>query len=94
MGGQKGFSYFWFGMGIGVGLGLLFAPRTGSETRENLWDAINTAGEELADRGRELYDRQRDNIEQIRESALRVMESAAELAGDNPTRPKGRAGGS
>jgi len=30
------FSYFFLGLGLGVAVGLLFAPKTGSETRDLL----------------------------------------------------------
>lgn len=52
---------------IGTGLGLLFAPRKGSELREQLSDAATTMGKTVAktaddvvQRGRSAYDRARD----------------------------------
>jgi gas vesicle protein len=54
---------------IGGSLGLLFAPRKGSELREQVADsavgvgkAVSKTVDELADRGREVYTRARDVV--------------------------------
>jgi len=75
-GGSK-FSYFLAGMGIGVVLALLFAPRSGEETREYLReryddlrdDTKRRLGElreqagEYAEKGKEFVSRQRESLE-------------------------------
>ena len=35
---DKRFSYFFLGLGLGVALGVLFAPKSGEETREFIKD--------------------------------------------------------
>jgi gas vesicle protein len=57
------------GVVIGSGLGLLFAPRKGSELRDQVADSAASVGkavsrtvDELADRGREVYARARDVV--------------------------------
>ena len=74
-GGSK-VSYFLVGLGIGTLLGILFAPKSGEETREYLKDKadegreyaqrkareLRERAEELADRTREVVDRQKEQI--------------------------------
>jgi gas vesicle protein len=73
---KNGLSSFLLGLGVGVGIGMLFAPKSGQETREMI---KNKAGEgtdflkqrsadlkqqagEWVDKGKEAIGRQRDNI--------------------------------
>jgi gas vesicle protein len=73
---KNGLSSFLLGLGVGVGIGMLFAPKSGQETREII---KNKAGEgtdylkqrsadlkqsatEWVDKGKEAIGRQRDNI--------------------------------
>jgi gas vesicle protein len=55
---DKKFSYFFLGLGIGVAVGILFAPKSGVETREYL--------KERADEGKDYLKRK---TEELRESA-------------------------
>jgi len=69
-------SYFLFGLGMGVAIGVLFAPKSGEETREMLKsragegrDYLRRRGEEareqasdLVGRGREAFQSQRENL--------------------------------
>jgi gas vesicle protein len=52
----------WFlaGAAIGATLGILFAPKSGEETRELIARRASESGRDLADRGRELYDKGRE----------------------------------
>ena len=73
---KNGLSSFLLGLGVGVGIGMLFAPKSGSETRELI---KNKAGEgtdylkqqsanlkqnanEWVDKGKEAIGRQKDTI--------------------------------
>ena len=70
------FTYFAFGLGLGLAIGVLFAPKSGEETREYIRgkadegkDYIKRRGEELRgqagdilDRGRAAVSRQRDQL--------------------------------
>jgi len=73
---KNGLSSFLLGLGVGVGIGMLFAPKSGQETREIIKnkagegtdylkqrsaDLKNTANE-WVDKGKEALGRQRDNI--------------------------------
>jgi gas vesicle protein len=66
-------SLVWFMAGLGVGAvtALLFAPRTGKETRKILARA--------AERGREYVE---DQADAVREHAGAVRDRATDLAGD------------
>jgi len=51
------------GMGLGAGIALLFAPKTGQETRRYLsrmarrsGDRVLETGEEFVDRGKKVYE--------------------------------------
>jgi gas vesicle protein len=69
-------SYFLFGLGMGVAIGVLFAPKSGQETREMLKskasegrDYLRRKGEEVRDsatemigRGREVFQSQKENL--------------------------------
>ena len=73
---SDGLANFLLGLGIGVGLGILFAPRSGEETRGILkekadegTDFLKKQAEELrvkadglGDKGRDVLNRQRDNL--------------------------------
>ncbi len=73
---KNGISSFLLGLGVGVGLGMLFAPKSGQETRELI---KNKAGEgsdylkqrgtefkqsaaEWVDKGKEALGRQKSNL--------------------------------
>lgn len=56
----------WFvaGAAVGAAIALLYAPKSGSDTRDYInktthegVEAMETSGRELMDRGKELYDR-------------------------------------
>ena len=76
MGDDNKFSYFFLGLGLGVAVGLLFAPKSGAETRDLLLtkadegkDYIRRRSEELRDsaseaidKGKGLVNRQKDQL--------------------------------
>ena len=61
------FSYFFLGLGLGVAAGLLFAPKSGPETRELLWSKADEGKEYLKRRSFEVRDQAdgRDRTRQI-----------------------------
>jgi gas vesicle protein len=70
------FGNFLFGLGVGVGVGLLFAPRSGEETRDMLMskadegkdylkrqtDDLRGSAADIVDKGRDAINRQRDSL--------------------------------
>lgn len=85
-GGNKLFFYFVAGIGIGALMGILFAPRSGAETREYLRsradegrDPLMRQAKELSqragnvvDRGKEFIRRQYDSVGAAIEAGKRV----------------------
>lgn len=57
------FSYFFLGLGLGVAAGLLFAPKSGPETRDMLMSKANEGGEYLKRRSAEIRDQANDVLE-------------------------------
>jgi gas vesicle protein len=71
-----GLANFLLGLGVGIGLGVLFAPRSGEETRGYLkeradegadylkrqTEELRVKADGLADKGRDVLNRQRDNL--------------------------------
>lgn len=70
------FSYFFLGLGLGVAAGLLFAPKTGEETRNLIrskadegreylkqrTDDLRESANDAIERGKSTVTRQRDNL--------------------------------
>ncbi len=80
-GGSK-VSYFLVGMGIGALLGILFAPKSGEETREYLTrradegkDYAQRKARELRERADDLLERGRDTVEAGRDSINDAIEA-------------------
>ena len=80
-GGAK-VGYFLAGMGIGAMLALLFAPRSGEETRQYLRDrageGLDTAKRqirELRERAEEYTEKGKDYVERQRESVSAALEA-------------------
>jgi gas vesicle protein len=77
------FSYFFLGLGLGVAVGLLFAPKTGTETRELLRSKADEGKDYLKRRTNELRDQAEEAIEKGRTAVTRQRDnlSAAVEAG-------------
>jgi gas vesicle protein len=68
-------SYFFVGLGIGALIGILFAPKSGEETREFLANKA-VEGKEYAQRkARELRERAEDLLERSKEVAKNQKDS-------------------
>ena len=77
------FSYFFLGLGLGVAVGLLFAPKTGEETRDLLLTKADEGKEFLKRRTSELRDSAVDAVEKGKNAVSRQKDqlSAAVEAG-------------
>ena len=84
------FSYFFLGLGLGVAVGLLFAPKSGAETRELLLtkadegkeylkrrtvDLRETAEEDI-EKGKSAVGRHRDNLSSALEAGKQAYREA------------------
>jgi gas vesicle protein len=60
------FAYFFLGAGLGVAVGMLFAPKSGPETRELLLSKADEGKEYIRRRGEDLRDSANDLVERGR----------------------------
>lgn len=76
-------SYFFLGLGLGVAVGVLFAPKSGMETRELIRSKANEGIDEVKRRGTELRETAEEAIERSKETLKKHKEnlSAAVEAG-------------
>jgi gas vesicle protein len=79
---KDGLSNFLLGLGVGIGIGLLFAPKSGEETRNLIRDkadegkeylkqkgsALRDSASDLIDRGKDVVGRQRNNLAEAMEA--------------------------
>jgi gas vesicle protein len=63
MADERKLSYFFLGMGIGVAVGILFAPKSGEETRQYLRSKTDEGKDYLRKRSDELIDSAEDVVE-------------------------------
>jgi gas vesicle protein len=75
---KNGLSSFLLGLGVGVGLGLLFAPKSGEETRELIKTKAGEGGEFLKQRGTELKDTAAGWVDKGKEAVGRQKDSIAD----------------
>lgn len=81
-------SYFFLGLGIGVAAGILFAPKSGEETRDILRSKATEGKDFLRRRSEELRDSATDMVERGRSAVARQRDqlSAAVEAGKSAYR--------
>ena len=94
---KNGFSSFLLGLGVGVGIGMLFAPKSGSETRDII---KNKAGEgtdflkqrgtefkqtasEWVDKGKEALGRQKENLADAMEAGKQAYHDTVDRQAPN-----------
>jgi gas vesicle protein len=68
-------SFFLVGLGIGALVGILFAPKSGEETREYLSQKADEGREYAQRKAQELRERAEDLVERSRNVAARQKES-------------------
>ena len=85
---NNGLAYFLVGLGVGVALGMLFAPKSGEETRQYLrskagegTDYLKARADEgkeyVKKRGEELRDQASDVLDKSKEAVARQKEQIA-----------------
>ncbi len=94
---KSGLSSFLLGLGVGVGIGMLFAPKSGQETRQFIKDKagegsdylkqrstdLRQSAAEWVDKGKEAVGRQKEQIADAIESGRQAYRSA--MNPQNPT---------
>jgi gas vesicle protein len=68
-------SYFLVGLGIGALVGILFAPKSGDETRDFLVQKAEEGKEYAQKKARELRERAEDLVDRGKNVAMRQKES-------------------
>ena len=96
---RDGLANFLLGLGIGVGVGLLFAPKSGEETRDILLSKADegkeylkkqasglreTAGE-MVDKGRDVINRQKDTLNDAIDAGKQAYREKVEPHGAGQT---------
>ncbi len=71
---KSGFGYFLLGLGIGVAAGILWAPRTGEETRQLLADKAGEGADYIKNRAQEGTEFVRQRTGDLKQSASDLYE--------------------
>lgn len=71
---RSGFGYFLLGLGVGVAAGILWAPRTGEETRQLLADKAGEGADYMKNRAQEGADYVRQRSDDLKQSASELYE--------------------
>ena len=86
---KNGLSSFLLGLGVGVGLGMLFAPKSGQETRQFIKDKtgegtdyIKARGEDLKKATGDLVDKGKDMVGRQKETLADAMEAGKQAYRD------------
>ena len=77
MGDDNKFSYFFLGLGLGVAVGVLFAPKSGSETRDLLLTKADEGKDYVRRRAEELRDSANDAIDKGKNAVSRQKDQLA-----------------
>jgi gas vesicle protein len=94
---KNGFSSFLLGLGVGVAVGMLFAPKSGQETREVIKNKTGEGADYLkqrtsefrqnasdwVDKGKEALGRQKDNLTEAVEAGKQAYRDT--VAADGST---------
>lgn len=87
---KNGLSSFLLGLGVGVAIGMLFAPKSGSETRELIKNKAGEGGEYIkqrsadlketatgwVDKGKDALNRQKDTLNDAMEAGKQAYRDA------------------
>ncbi len=75
-------SYFFLGLGLGVAVGVLFAPKSGEETRNLLKDKagegadyVKRASSDLRDQAAEAIDRSKQTIQKHKDNLTAAVDA-------------------
>ena len=68
-------SFFFLGLGLGAAVGVLFAPKSGSETRDFLMSKANESADLAKRRAQELKEQATETIERGKSQVQRHKES-------------------
>jgi gas vesicle protein len=75
---KNGLSSFLLGLGVGVGIGMLFAPKSGQETREIIKSKAGESTDFIKQRGSELKDTAAGWVDKGKEAVGRQKETLSD----------------
>ena len=75
---KNGLSSFLLGLGVGVGIGMLFAPKSGQETREIIKNKAGEGTDFIKQRGSELKDTAAGWVDKGKEAVGRQKETLSD----------------
>lgn len=92
---QNRLSYFFLGLGLGVAVGMLFAPKTGAETRDMLaskadegkeylrrqTEGLRDSATDLLDKGRDLVSKQKEQLDAAVQAGKQAYRDTVSSAG-------------
>jgi gas vesicle protein len=96
MGDDNKLSFFFLGLGLGVAAGILFAPKSGQETRELLKNKASESGDylvrqsgalketagDLLERGKTVLNKQKDTLSEAVEAGKQAYRDTVSAASD------------
>ncbi|MDR3744543.1 MAG: YtxH domain-containing protein [Acidobacteriaceae bacterium] len=77
--GVRGLGWFLAGLGLGAVVGVLYAPKAGKETREDLLNCACEAKDKATDLIEEAKDKANDLIEEGKKKAAELVEKGQEF---------------
>ncbi|MBS1858971.1 MAG: YtxH domain-containing protein [Acidobacteria bacterium] len=75
---KNGLSSFLLGLGVGVAIGMLFAPKSGEETRKIIKEKAGESGEFIKQRGAEIKDTASGWVEKGKEAISRQKDTLSD----------------
>jgi gas vesicle protein len=75
---KNGFSSFLLGLGVGIGIGMLFAPKSGADTRQLLKDKSGEGADYIKQRGTEMKDSASDLLNKGKEALNKQKDTIAD----------------
>jgi gas vesicle protein len=72
---KNGLSSFLLGLGVGVAIGMLFAPKSGSETRELIKNKAGEGGDYIKQRSADLKDTASDWVDKGKDALNRQKDT-------------------
>src|SRR5580692_10990124 len=89
-------SYFFLGLGLGVVAGVLFAPKSGAETRDFLSSKANETAdlakrraEEMREAAIETYERGVSSVQRQKENLAAAVEAGRQSYRESTSKPAG-----